>query len=371
MKYNQNQSIPILYYHSVADHKEKDNWSFLSIQIELFKKQMNYLHKNGFSTCTWDELYDHINGLKKITKKSVMIHFDDGFLDNWTIVFPIMKKLSFHYSILLTPEFIQEGEIRPFTDQSNLLQKNKWWGYLNKKEIKKMSESGLVDFQAHGFTHTWYESSSRLIDIYNGSNFYPHIHWNLNLEKKPYWLNTKLNVKLGYPIFEFKKSLELNNRFILKQNVVNELIKIYDKTKTDQENFKSYQNLLNEKKLNEKIGYFETDVQSNERLLMELRTTKKYIEGITNKPVNYLVFPGGGNSDRVFKLSKKVGYKLVSKGNELNYFNSKVFRVTRFSAFYPFPSIFYKTLNMIFLKLQISRARGNPIIKILIKLLRK
>ena len=74
---------------------------------------------------------------------------------------------SFKYSVLITPEFVQEGEVRPFVEQTSEHNKENWWGYLNKKEIKKMTDSNLVDFQAHGYTHTWYESSQELIDIYD------------------------------------------------------------------------------------------------------------------------------------------------------------------------------------------------------------
>ncbi|MAM30007.1 MAG: deacetylase, partial [Flavobacteriaceae bacterium] len=96
--------IPILYYHSIADHEVKNEWSFLSISIRLFKNQMDYLHKNGYYTCNWKELEDHIQGKKQLPEKTVMFHFDDGFLDNWSVVFPIMKEKNFKYSIVVTPE---------------------------------------------------------------------------------------------------------------------------------------------------------------------------------------------------------------------------------------------------------------------------
>ena len=54
-------SIPVLYYHSVADHKNKNDWSFLSVNIQLFTAQIKFLNFLGYSSCTWDDLYDHIN----------------------------------------------------------------------------------------------------------------------------------------------------------------------------------------------------------------------------------------------------------------------------------------------------------------------
>ena len=81
-------NIPILYYHSVANHKKSSNWSFLSCPIKVFKSQINLLARKGYYFCDWNELFAHINGEKILGKKTVMIQFDDGFLDNWTTVYP-------------------------------------------------------------------------------------------------------------------------------------------------------------------------------------------------------------------------------------------------------------------------------------------
>lgn len=363
--------IPILYYHSVADHDVNNEWSFLSIGVELFKKQINYLHRNGYTTCNWKELDDHLQGVKQLPEKTVMLHFDDGFLDNWSVVFPIMKKYNFKYSVLITPEFVQEGEIRPFVNETNEYNKDYWWGYLNNKEIKKMSDSNLVDFQAHGYTHTWYESSPRLIDIYNGNNFFPHISWNLKPQKKPYWLLDSFKPPLGYPIFEYKKSLELENRFILNEDCINELIASYDSSKTKEEILKSYNTIIKSYSDDGSIGEYETEKESYKRIMKELKSTREYIHDLTNKPVDYLVFPGGGSSKKILDFTKKFDYKLVSKGDDLNLFNSNVFQVERYSATYNnFPKNLSNFLNILFLKLQLKRAKGNFLVTKLFNLLR-
>lgn len=363
-------NIPILYYHSVADHERDNEWSFLSISIKLFETQMRYLHKKGYSSCDWEELYAHINGEKQLPEKTIMFHFDDGFLDNWSVVFPIMKKYGFKYSIVVTPEFIQKGEnIRTFVKETKEKNKENWWGYLNEKEIKQMSDSGLVDFQAHGYSHTWYECSANLIDIYDGNNFFPHLIWNNNNEKKPYWLTSKQNVSIGYPVFEFKKSLELKKRFIPSLKIIEKLTAAYNPELSKEENLKYYKELLND--YNEKeIGHYEDEIETEKRFERELLATREYISKITGKPTDYLVFPGGGLTSDTIQMCKKYGYKLISKGEDGNLFNSNVYQVDRYSGAFNFP-IFKIRLNVFFLKLQLLRAKGNPIIARLFTLLRK
>ena len=368
---NNKTGIPILYYHSIANHEQGNEWSFLSISISLFKKQMEYLYKRGYYACDWKELDDHINGKIKLPRKTVMFHFDDGFLDNWSVVFPIMQQMGFKYSILVTPEFIEKGgELRPFVSKTQETNKTNWWGYLNEAEIKHMSDSGLVDFQAHGYTHTWYEYSFNLLDIFDGNNFYPHLSWNKFPERKPYWLSEKLEVPIGYPVFEYKKSLELEKRFLLNKGCMDELISSYDVNKTKEENIKIYKKIIIQYKERGEEGEYESDEQSAKRLIHELKGTRTYLTNITDKPTDYIVFPGGGNSQKVIEACKVAGYKLVSKGKELNQYNSKLYQVNRYSASYTFPKLLNEKLNMIFLKLQLKRAKGRFFITKFFKLLR-
>ncbi|NMC99169.1 MAG: polysaccharide deacetylase family protein [Bacteroidales bacterium] len=363
-------NITILYYHSVANHQKKSNWSFLSTPIKVFQSQIDYLVKHQFYACSWNELYEHTQGIKKLPNKTVMFHFDDGFLDNWSVVFPIMKKAGFKYSVLLTPEFIQEGEVRPFVAETNESNKSAWWGYLNKKEIRKMSESGLVDFAAHGYTHTWFESSDKLIDIYDGTNFYPHLSWNLFPEKKPYWLIEEFTAPLGYPVFEYKKSLELKKRFIPDRAFIDEIVDLFSSVKDKHEIMKRAKMILGKYKSENKHGRYETLEEKEMRIKRELLLSKEILEDIIGKPINYFVFPGGGSSKEVLKLCREFGFKLVSGCRGGNRFNSKIYQVDRYSGTYTFP-LFKSFLNKMFLKLQLLRSRENQIVLLLYKFLRR
>ncbi len=363
--------IPILYYHSIADHEHENEWSFLSISISLFKKQMDYLYKKGYYACDWKELDDHINGVKKLPEKTVMFHFDDGFLDNWSVVFPIMEEKKFKYSIVVTPEFIEKGNVlRPFVTKTTDSNKADWWGYLNETEIKFMSDSGLVDFQAHGYSHTWYESSDKLVDINNGEKFYPHLGWNKSPEQKPYWLLNKVETNPAYPVFEFKKTLELSNRFFPNDILISRLLKSYDKEQSKSQNMEVYQQIIEEFKENGEVGRFENKEEARQRLMHELEDTRNYISKITGKPTDYLVFPGGGLSDLTISLCKKAGYRLISKGSNLNLYGSNIYQVERYSATFTFPKLVNEYLNLFFLKLQLKRAKGNLVVTKLFNLLR-
>lgn len=365
-------SIPVLYYHSVADHKTPKPWSFLSCPVEVFKAQMNWLKKNGYNTSFWSELNEHTEGVKKLPEKTVNIQFDDGFLDNWNVVFPIMKELGLKFTVLLSPDFIEKTEnTRPFLKNTEESDIKNWWGYLNGTEIRKMAESGIVEFQAHGFTHTWYECSDEIIDVFDGTQLYPHLFWNSFEKEKPFWLTIdwKKKIPKGYPVFKFEKSLNNLNRFYPSQKFIDECINLAKKTDKDQliEKIKT----LSEKYKSEgKLGRFETKEEWVSRINHELADTKRELEIIVGKPVDFIVWPGGGNNEEVINMAFEAGYKMVSKGKELNSFNNRTKKISRVAGFIPSP-IFNKRLNLLTIKLQILRAQGNIFVQTVIEMIRK
>ncbi len=355
-------NIPILYYHSVANHKKSSNWSFLSCPIKVFKSQINLLARKGYYFCDWNELFAHINGEKILGKKTVMIQFDDGFLDNWTTVYPFMKKKNLKFSVLLTSDFIEESNSpREFVNETLNEDKSKWWGYLNKSEIKIMSNSGIVDFQSHAKTHTWYPSSDKLTDISVENNLYPHIIWNTKTKQKPLWLNEENFYIEGYPIFEHKKSLELDRAFNVKEEVIQHLKSLYNSKKSHKENMEFYKKEIEYIKNKAEIGSYETIEEGNKRIKNELLESKNKIQAITANPCKYLIFPGGGNNLETINIAKSLGYRLVSKGIKPNSFNSKNYQISRYAGYKSF-NLFNIQLNKSLIQAQLYRAKSNKLI---------
>ncbi len=123
--------IPVLMYHSIAD-KKADPYC---LKPQLFLMQLNTLTQQGFKTLTASELLDDWRNNRPIPPKSVVLTFDDGYEDNFTQAFPILKKFHLKATIFLATGFIGR--------------KN----YLTWNEIKQMYQSGLIDFESHTVHH--------------------------------------------------------------------------------------------------------------------------------------------------------------------------------------------------------------------------
>ena len=346
----QTTPLPILYYHSVADHIERHPWAFLSTPRKVFVAQMEYLRRKGFVGVTWLQLLAHLRGESRLPARSVMIHFDDGFLDNWTVVYPVMERLELKYSILVSTDFIDPGaEVRPFVAETTRENKAHWWGYLNAVEMRRMEASGLVDFQSHAQTHTWYETGPEVVGRHGDSAvFAPWLHWNRWPARKPFWLNGDwaADIAPGTPVLRHAKSLEAR-RFFRSEEYDEYLARGQDHTQAVQA-LGSVQAL----------GRYETDAEFESRVENELTHSKATLEGILNKPVIGLVWPGGGVSATAVEQARKAGYLLVSKGNGLNRAGSNTGAIRRMAGTLAVQGRPLRSGQNAFLRMQLLRGRS-------------
>lgn len=80
--------IPVLRYTHVTPNGGEEN-----CPPRIFAKQMCYLKKRGFNTISSKEFANFIKGAT-LPRKSIMITFDHGFLDNYVYAYPILENLN-------------------------------------------------------------------------------------------------------------------------------------------------------------------------------------------------------------------------------------------------------------------------------------
>jgi peptidoglycan/xylan/chitin deacetylase (PgdA/CDA1 family) len=134
MKDDEINNIPILSYHCIDDKIWGAKSLFVSVKD--FEKEMKYLKNNNYTAINFDEIKDD-NILKP-----VIITFDDGYADNFTKAYPILKKYGLKATIFLISSDI--GRKR----------------YLSIPEIKKMSD--IIDFEDHTVSHPRLKKLSKI-----------------------------------------------------------------------------------------------------------------------------------------------------------------------------------------------------------------
>lgn len=142
--------ISILMYHNISDSKEKaaHPYYLTNTSPEIFARQLDFLHENGYSVIGLQDVIKHLKSTEKIRNKYVVITFDDGYRDFYTNAFPILKKYGFSATVFLPTVFISDREL-----------KLKGKEHLSWDEVQKLRSNGIT-FGSHTATHPQLQSLS-------------------------------------------------------------------------------------------------------------------------------------------------------------------------------------------------------------------
>jgi peptidoglycan/xylan/chitin deacetylase (PgdA/CDA1 family) len=130
--------VPVLMYHHVgepdatADAIRRD----LSVSPENFEAQLRYLIEHGFAPITLECLVAHLQLGHPLPPKAVILTFDDGFKDQYTNAYPLLKKYGFVGTFFIITGFVDEG--RP--------------EYMSWSEIELLHAEGM-EIGSHSYTH--------------------------------------------------------------------------------------------------------------------------------------------------------------------------------------------------------------------------
>lgn len=139
--------VPILMYHSISSadtkplfvigHHREGKLRLLNVSPQSFDRQMGYLKNNGYQVISLDDFVEGDRTGKKFFHKTVVITFDDGYADNYTNAFPILKKYHFPATIFLISDVVGKNPV-----------------LLNWEQIKEMSQYG-ISFGSHTRHHVY------------------------------------------------------------------------------------------------------------------------------------------------------------------------------------------------------------------------
>lgn len=139
-------NIPVLCYHKIdypsPDAKVRGGFT----PPKRFYKQVRYLQKSGFKFYTAAELIEFYLENENFPANGIALTFDDGWKDNYSNLFPILRELNIKATIFLVPSCIGQtsGKVVASGEQPR--------EHLSKEEILEMSEFG-IEFGSHTVNH--------------------------------------------------------------------------------------------------------------------------------------------------------------------------------------------------------------------------
>jgi len=154
-------SVPVLMYHHVVPAHGR-----ISVTTRRFAQQMAGLARAGYTSLTAAQFAGYLAG-EPVPRKSVLITFDDGYLDNWVHAHPILKHYGMHAVLFLVTGWIGNGPVRPQAGQDGPLPDTPDHAACSRliaggrpdavmlrwSEVQAMQADGTFEFHSHTHTH--------------------------------------------------------------------------------------------------------------------------------------------------------------------------------------------------------------------------
>lgn len=132
-------AVPALMYHSISE--VPPGWpSEMCINPQLFEAQMKWLKDNGYKAVTVQEARAALMAGEDVSNL-IMLTFDDGYKNNYTAAFPILKKYGFKGNF-----YVIGKDIGKSYKQDGVKE------YMDKPMLKEMHEAGM-EIGSHTMSH--------------------------------------------------------------------------------------------------------------------------------------------------------------------------------------------------------------------------
>lgn len=297
---------------------------------ERFEEQCAHVANNRYHTLDGEEFKGILSGKFKPRPRSIVITFDDGLKQVWTVAYPILKKYGLRAIVFLVPGCIAETEMAPRKTLEDV-----WAGEASEvdimaiqpdetplatwPEIREMHESGVIDFQSHTMWHSLVPRSEEIID-FGRPDYSTHYFGNIHV---PLYQRDGLDVTdrdllLGMPIYSAAPRMQVAARYFDDQGLRDHCIDLVarsgggaffsrrDWRQVLQHAVESY------RRENQLVTRLERPQERDEAIERELRIAKETIENrLPGKKVEHLCFPWYKGADFAQRCAERTGHALT------------------------------------------------------------
>ena len=134
--------LPVLMYHDVSSSKSDG----LTISVSNLEDQLRWLSQNGYRSYHCSEL----SKLQKLpSRKSVLITFDDAYVNQFELAYPLLQKYQLKATIFVPLQFIGN------TDQWN----EGKYPIMNAAQLKSLN-ADVIELAHHSYGHINYATET-------------------------------------------------------------------------------------------------------------------------------------------------------------------------------------------------------------------
>jgi peptidoglycan/xylan/chitin deacetylase (PgdA/CDA1 family) len=98
------KGLPVLVYHKISSTKKPD---YYTVSTASMREQLEYITQKGYNTIFLSDMIDYVENGKPLPKKPLIIALEDGFRDNYTDLYPLLKEFNCKANVFLVAGFVQ------------------------------------------------------------------------------------------------------------------------------------------------------------------------------------------------------------------------------------------------------------------------
>ncbi len=316
-KSEQASSLPVLMFHGINARRNAD-----AISPEQFAEQCRALALEGWRGVSLAEAEAFLADNAALPEKSVLLTFDDGYLDNYLyalpalqrhghcgVMFAVLSRLESGAAPRVPMEDVLAGRVPHLPEVLNPVQRNEH-GFLvrrdifcNHAEIAAMDKSGIMAVAAHTHGHYGVFAGPEYTEARRpGDQPYTFYH----TEQEPLWGLPDFAVRPGLRFRAFLPDPELMRevRALVPQEegAAADFFAAADKQARLQALLAGYAG---------RLGRFETDEERRERMRREIARGKEELESLLSRTVHSMAWPWGRCCEEAQKLAVEAGFRVL------------------------------------------------------------
>jgi len=262
-------------YHRITD-LDIDPWD-LAVSAENFEEQLKVL-KKSYNVLSLEELIEDKKN-NKLRDKSIAITFDDGYKDNYTAAYPILKKYQLPATFFISSAYIENQE-------------EFWWDKLIRLIFTDMKQPKRLELKT---IDKYWDIDQDNFDTKARFDFFMNV-WDSLLKAHPTVRERALNEIAAWS--GYNKEAELNHLPMNKADLIDmaqyPLISIGAHTNN-----------------HAALSYLDRDSQQK-----EIRDGKLWLEKVLNKPITGFAYPNGSFNGDTISLMEEIGFEYACTTEE-------------------------------------------------------
>ena len=139
--------LAVLCYHKIGTPPAGSRLRDLWVSPEKFRSQVKFMLDRGYTTLFFSDLLKAYKNNSPLPEKCVLITFDDGYENNYTQAWPILKELGAKGNIFVVFNTIGKANLwhNPASEA--------WVNMATLEQLKEMQVSGVIEYGSHTMSH--------------------------------------------------------------------------------------------------------------------------------------------------------------------------------------------------------------------------